>query len=118
MGKRLEYTPNSQIRSALRQLFLRSRERAKRLKLDGYTCQMCGKKQSRAKGKEVYVEAHHKKGVCNWQRIFEVIREELLCGPDGLETLCKECHQKESTWKEYFTPEDEICQNTTDIERK
>jgi len=48
MAKKLPYTPNSRIKSALRQLWLRSRERAKRLKEDKYTCQKCGKKQSRA----------------------------------------------------------------------
>lgn len=97
MPKKLEYTPNSMIKSALRKLFLRSRERAKRLKDDKYTCQICGAKQSRAKGKEVYVEVHHKQnGINNWDKIYAVIREELLCGPENLETLCRECHKKET----------------------
>ncbi len=95
MPKKLPHTPNSQIRSTLRRLFLRSRERASRLKQDQYTCQCCGVKQSRAKGKEVYVEVHHKEGVANWDKIFEVVREYLLCDPELMETLCKECHQKE-----------------------
>lgn len=94
MGKRLPYTPNSAIRAALRRLFLRSRERAAALKRDKYTCQGCGLKQSRAKGKEVYVEVHHKDGVLNWEAIFEFVRRFLLCNPNMLETLCEECHDK------------------------
>ena len=95
MGKKLPYTPNGRIKSALRQLWLRSRERAKRLKLDNYTCQRCGGKQSKAKGREFKVEVHHKRGVCNWDAIYEVIRQYLLCDAEHLETLCKDCHKKE-----------------------
>ena len=95
MGKRLPYTPNSQIRSALRRLFLRSRERAARIKADGYTCQRCGAKQSKAKGREVKVECHHKDGVCNWDALFDAVREYLLCDPENMETLCSECHKND-----------------------
>lgn len=95
MGKRLEITPNGQIKSAMRRLFLRSRERAKRLKDDKYICQKCGKKQSRAKGKEIYVECHHLDGVENWQEIYRVIRQYLLCDVSKLQTLCSSCHKKE-----------------------
>jgi len=91
--KRLKYTPNSKIRSALRQLWLRSRERAKRLKIDDYTCQSCGNKQSKAKGKEFKVEVHHKEGVLNWDKLFEAIRQYLLSDPETLETLCPKCHR-------------------------
>lgn len=91
MPKKLPYTPNSQIKSALRRLFLRSRERAAALKRDKYTCR-CGAKQSRAKGKEVYVEVHHRKGVCNWPELYIAIRKYLLCSPADMETLCRECH--------------------------
>ena len=94
MGKRLPYTPNSKIKAALRQLWLRSREHSATLKRDGYTCQKCGKKQSRAKGREVFVEVHHKAGVTNWQEIYDVIRRCLLCDPDEMETLCKDCHKE------------------------
>jgi predicted HNH restriction endonuclease len=94
MGKRLPYTPNSRLRSVLRQLFLRSRERAAALKRDKYTCQICGLKQSRVKGKEAYVEVHHKDGVMNWEQLFAVIRVYLLCDPKFLETLCDKCHEK------------------------
>jgi len=96
MGKRLEYTPNSKIKSMCRKLFLQSRERGKRIKNDKYTCQKCGAKQSKAKGKEVKVEVHHIEGICNWQEIYEVIRKNLLCDPSMLQTLCKDCHKEET----------------------
>jgi len=87
-------TTNSQIRAALRRLFLRSRERAAALKRDNYTCQDCGAKQSRAKGKEVYVQIHHKEHILNWSELFKAVRGYLLCDPSELETVCKECHKK------------------------
>ena len=98
MGKRLESTPRSRVRQALRQLWLRSRERAAALKRDGYACQAdgCGKKQSLAKGKEVYVEVHHIDGM-DWERLIDLVYESgLLCSSDRLRTLCKECHKKEA----------------------
>lgn len=95
MGKKLLYTPNSKIKAALRQLWLRSRERGQAIKRDRYTCQDCGVKQSRVKGKEVFVEVHHMEGgILNWDKIYEVIRKHLLCDPKYLVTLCKECHDK------------------------
>ena len=96
MPKKLPYTPNSQIRAALRRLSLRSRERGAVLRRDGYACCRCGKKQSKAKGKEVQVEVHHKNGVTNWELLFDVVRQELLCDPELMETLCKSCHSKEA----------------------
>jgi len=94
MGKRLEYTPSSQIRSALRRLFLRSRERNLRLKTDKYTCQRCGVKQSRARGKEVKVEVHHIENI-NWLDIIAYIRKTLLVDPKKMTTRCIPCHKKE-----------------------
>jgi 5-methylcytosine-specific restriction endonuclease McrA len=96
MSKRLSYTPRSKIRASLRQLWLRSRERAITLKRDEYTCQSCHKKQSKAKGKEFKVEVHHKEGILNWSKLIDLIYEYLLCSPDKLETLCKECHEKQN----------------------
>jgi len=97
MGRRQEHTPTSQIKSALRKMWLRSRERAKRLKEDEYTCQRCGRKQSKAKGKELFVEVHHRDGV-KWLEIISFIREHLLCHPQHLETICKDCHKDEHTF--------------------
>lgn len=93
--KRQLFTPNSAIRSALRRLFLRSRERAAAIKRDKYTCRRCGAKQSRAKGREVYVEVHHKRGI-DWDGLLAEIRRRLLQTSDDMETLCEDCHDKES----------------------
>ena len=93
MSKRKPTTPHSQVKAALRRLWLRSRERAAALKRDNYTCVECGLKQSRAKGKEVYVEVDHLEGV-SWERILEYIYRHLLVSPDKLETVCKEDHAK------------------------
>lgn len=93
MSRRKPYTPSSQIRSALRQLWLRSRERQAALKRDGYTCQCCGAKQSKAKGREKSVEVHHVDGV-NWAGLIDLVRERLLAGE--LECLCRECHADET----------------------
>jgi len=96
MAKKLPHTPNSQIRSSLRQLFLRSRERASAIKRDKYTCQTCGAKQSKAKGRECKVEVHHLEHIVNWDKLFEAVREYLLCDPELLQVLCVECHKKET----------------------
>ena len=93
-GKRLPNTPRSKVRAALRQLWLRSRERAAALKRDLYTCQCCGRKQSKAAGKEFAVQVHHKNGIDNWNQIIDSIFEHILCNPEHLETLCVECHEK------------------------
>lgn len=97
MSKRLPHTPKSKILASTRRLFLRSRERQTALKRDRYSCCRCGAKQSRAKGREVYVEVHHKRAEFN-KRFAELeakIRELILVSPDELETLCVKCHDKE-----------------------
>ena len=93
--RKIDKTPNSQIKAALRLLWLRSRERAAALKRDDYTCQKCNRKQSRAKDKHVYIEEHHLDGV-KWQEIIDYIRDNLLVDPKRLQTLCKECHETET----------------------
>lgn len=92
MGKRSPSTPRSRVRQALRQLWLRSRERAACLKRDGYTCQECGVKQSTAKGKQQKVEVHHLAGI-EWENILDYIYRHLLVSPDALETVCPDCHK-------------------------
>jgi len=94
MSKKLLTTPRSRVRSALRKLFLRSRERAATLKRDSYTCQKCLRKMSKAKGKEFAVQVHHLEGVGNWEKIIDSVFEELLCSPDLMVTLCKKCHEE------------------------
>lgn len=97
MGKRLLHTPNSKIRAALRQLWLRSRERAKALKETGYCCSDCGIKQSKAKGREVSLEVHHDPKI-DWTGVIQLIRDRLLSVPQY--PLCKECHKKKHKLKE------------------
>jgi 5-methylcytosine-specific restriction endonuclease McrA len=93
-------TPRSKVRAAIRMLWLRSRERAAALKRDKYCCVRCGVKQSKAKGKEQKVEVHHKAGhIPNWELIIDEIFRTILCDPADLETLCEECHNKESLKK-------------------
>ena len=86
-------TPNSQIRSALRRLWLRSRERAAALRRDGYRCVDCGVKQSMAKGKRQKVEVDHLDG-CDIAKITEYVRRHMLHEPSRLETVCPEDHKK------------------------
>lgn len=99
MGRKLSTTPRSNVRSAIRQLWLRSRERAEALKRDKYTCQRCGRKQSKTKGREVSVEVHHKKGIKNWEALINAVYKLILVDPKYLETLCKECHRNETLQK-------------------
>ena len=94
MAKRLPYTPSSTIRTALRRLWLRSRERSAALKREDYRCQCCGAKQSKAKGRECALEVHHTHGIQNWERVIEAIRWHILVPPIELEVLCKDCHEK------------------------
>ena len=94
MGKKLLTTPRSRIQNALRQVWLRSRERAAAIKRDKYTCQRCGVKQSRAKGKEVSVRVHHKNGI-DWTGVVDLVIERILPDPEELETLCCDCHDEE-----------------------
>ena len=94
MGKKLPITPKSQIISALRMLFLRSRERAAVLKRDNSMCWTCKKKASKAKGREVKVEVHHIDPV-RFDKLIEHIRFELLVPPREMMTLCCKCHKTE-----------------------
>ena len=86
-------TRNSKISQALRQLWLRSKERSEALKRAKYCCEECGVKQSKAKGKEVKVEVHHVDGI-DWSEICDIIRKKLLPSPDRLKCYCKSCHNE------------------------
>jgi len=86
VGKRLPHTPRSQIRSALRQLWMRSRERAAALKRAGRRCEQCGSKD--------HLEVHHLEPP-DWNLMLEYIQRHLLQEPDKLEVLCRECHEEE-----------------------
>lgn len=95
MKKNLNITPNSQIRSALRLLFLKSREHTAVLKRDSYSCVLCGKKQSRAKGKECRVEVHHldTDDKNRWSDLILAVRRFLLSKPETMICLCSQCHK-------------------------
>lgn len=88
-------TPRTRVKNSLRQLWLKSRERSAALKRENYTCQRCGKKQSKAKGRVVSVSVHHKNGIDNWGKVIDAVFEYLLCDPDRLEVLCVGCHDDE-----------------------
>ena len=94
MAKKKESTPRSRVRSALRAVWLRSRERAAAIKRENGCCESCGRKQSVAKGKEVRLEIHHQHGVA-WEQIIDLVYEQLLCHPDKLTVLCSDCHEEE-----------------------
>jgi len=94
MKKRIDKTPRSQVKQALRLLWLHSRERAAVLKAESYCCEECNIKQSKAKGREVAIEVHHRHGIGNWEKVIDLIFEELLCSPDNLVALCRDCHDK------------------------
>lgn len=93
MGRKKEYTPNSRIRSCLRKLWLRSRERAKALKNYNYCCADCGVKQTKTKNKQVILEVHHVDEI-DWTDVFDFIRKRILQTPDRLKPLCNTCHDK------------------------
>lgn len=94
MSKKLPTTPRSKVRAAIRQLWLRSRERACAIKRDNYSCVHCGVKQSKKKGFEQKVEVHHLDGI-EWDNIIDYIFRHVLVDPKGLETICPKCHDHE-----------------------
>lgn len=94
-SRKAEGTPRGKVRAALRQLFLRSRERAAALKASGHCCEACGVKASKAEGREVAIEVHHREGVANWEQLIDMVYAELLCDPELLRVLCKSCHDFE-----------------------
>jgi predicted HNH restriction endonuclease len=93
MGRKLPGTPKSRVRAAIRQLWLRSRERAAAIQREGGCCEECGKKQSKAKGREVSLEVHHLNGI-EWSNIIDYIYRHVLVDPKHLQVLCKECHEE------------------------
>jgi len=62
--------------------------------MDHYTCQRCGRKQSKRKGQEISVAVHHKNEI-EWELIIDEVYKRILTEPEYLETLCVECHDKE-----------------------
>lgn len=94
MSRRKPNTPRSRIKNAIRQLWLRSRERAAAVKREHNTCERCHRKGSVAKSREVKITVHHLDGI-NWDGVADMIYERVLVNPDRLQVLCKECHNNE-----------------------
>lgn len=94
MGKKSPNTPRSRVRAALRQVWLRSRERLAALQRESYCCERCHRKQSVAKGRELKLEVHHKDGI-DWDGVIDLVIERILVDPANLEVLCKDCHRGE-----------------------
>jgi hypothetical protein len=90
--KNTRKTPRSKVKQALRQLWMWSRERATALKENNYTCS-CGKKQSKAKGKEIKIEVHHKNGI-DWEELIDLVYARLLQTPEDYEIMCVDCHRE------------------------
>ena len=94
-SRKLPTTPRSRVRSALRALWLRSREHQACLKAAGRACERCGVKASVAKGREVKLQVHHKRGIANWEAVIDLVFAELLVDPRFLEAICVQCHKDE-----------------------
>ena len=93
VSRKKPVTPRSQVKTAIRRLWMRCRERAAALKRERYTCQECHRKQSKAKGKEFAVEVHHAHGI-DWDGIVDLIILRVLQDESKLVVLCPECHDK------------------------
>lgn len=93
MGRKLATTPRSRVRASIRQTWLRSRERAAAIKREGNCCEECGRKGSKAAGREVAIEVHHREGI-DWERVIDYVFRHVLVHPDALEVLCKDCHHE------------------------
>ena len=94
MSKKLASTPRSRVRAALRALYLRSRERAAAIKRESNTCEVCGAKGSVAKGKECKIEVHHNAGITNWDAVIDAVYRHILCPPEHLSVVCRDCHKR------------------------
>ena len=93
MSAKKPWTPRSRIRSAIRLLWMKSRERAKVLKDAEYRCSECNIKQTRAgkdKTKWVYLEVHHVSMIDVWNEIIDLIAKKILESEQIC--LCKKCH--------------------------
>lgn len=86
-------TPRGRVKSVLRRLFFKSRERSAAIRREKGCCERCG--ASPKLDKEVKIEVHHKKGV-KWEQMLNMLYKELLCNPEELEVLCSKCHEIET----------------------
>lgn len=80
-------TDRGKIVAAIRRIFMYSRERYQALKRAKGKCEECG-----AEGP---LNCHHIDPIGeSWDDIINLIMERVLCPPDKLVCLCKECHAK------------------------
>lgn len=98
MSRKKPITPNSVIRSALRKLWLQSRERYAVLKIG--KCRKCGRGKVELERSGIALEVHHIENI-DWVPVFEAIRKQILVDPKKLSCLCLECHGKETTLRRY-----------------
>ena len=91
MGAKKPWTPKSRVRNALRQLWLRSRERQACIKECDNTCVNCNRKGSVAKGREVKIQVHHVEPII-WEQVVELVYENLLNKEQVC--LCEKCHKE------------------------
>jgi len=103
MIRRRNMTTSTVIRSALRRLWLRSRERSAALRAAGYCCARCGRKASRARGRSCVIEVHHVAPV-DWGLLEEAIRALLLVPHEQLIPLCRDCHAAEHSGEKEWIP--------------
>ena len=99
-SERKKYRPTTRamVESKLRRyIWMQSRERAECKRRFKNTCQSCGAKGSRARGREVKDPDIHHINPVDFGPIIDLILDKengLLCSPDNLIPLCKECHKK------------------------
>jgi hypothetical protein len=86
-------TPRSRVKNGIRRIWLASRERAAAIKRANYTCAICQRHGSVAKGREVKIICHHTDGI-DWDGVVDLIFERVLQTPEAYTVLCKECHEK------------------------
>ena len=85
-------TKQQLIHQLRRHVWLCSSERCAAVKRESNTCERCGVKGSKAKGREIAIQVHHKHNAIDWDKILDAIFETLLVAPEFLEVLCKKCH--------------------------
>ena len=109
-------TTKAMVRSALRRhLWLRSRERGECQSREKNTCQRCGVKGSKAKGREVKTVVHHTSNDTQMEKAIDILLEHLLCHPDLLELLCDPCHKLHHSLS---AEEQRLAQAARDLELK
>jgi len=87
-------TTKAEVRSALRRyIWGRSREKGECKSREQNTCQRCGVKGSKAKGRVVKTVVHHTSNDTKMDIAIDNLLENLLCHPDELELLCVTCHK-------------------------